>query len=366
MDSPLSFKKDGFGIDISDQSIKIVGLKKGKNGLSLAFFGERQIANGLIEAGMIKDEEKVASVIRDMLKAVSGKKPKTNRVISSLPEGKAFFQVIQIPKMSDLELKKAVPLEAENYIPMPAEEMVLGFQAIKPFVDHLDHLDVLIAAIPLAVANSYVLVLRKAGLKPLAMEVESQAIVRAIIKKEQSPFPVLLIDLGAVRTSFIIFSGRSLRFTSSIPISSLKMTEVIAKNLNIGQKEAEELKINYGLSVPKDQVGKSVFDSLIPSASALVEQIKICINYYQTHSEHEHLLPGVVGLEKIILCGGGANLKGLDDFLVQELCLPVIVGNPWVNVLSEEAVEIPALPYQKSLAYTTAIGLAMASFQKYD
>ena len=86
----------------------------------------------------------------------------------------------------------------------------------------------------------------------------------------------------------------------------------------------------------------------------MVEQTKIHLNYYQSHEFPEHRLPNGKKVEKIILCGGGANLKGLAHFLSLELKILVEPGNPWINI-SEEI----QLPLAESIRYTTAIGLAL-------
>lgn len=372
----LTLKSEAFGLDISDLSLKIIKLKKKKNFLSLASFGEEEIKPGIIEEGEIKDEERLVEIIKGAIKKVKGLKLKTKEVIASLPEEKAFLQVIQLPKMPEEDLKSAVLYEAENYIPLPIEEVYLDSQIVKPLYDHLDHFDVLIAALSRKIVDSYLNCLKKAGLIVRALEIESLAIARALLKNEVSSRPVLLIDLGATRTSFIIFSGYSLRFTTSIPVSSQKFTEAIAKNLKIDFKKAEKLKIKYGLEMTpkvllqgeKDQnfkfktmlvSDKKIFEILIPALTDLVEQIRKYLDYYQTHASHEHLAPDGKGVAKILLSGGGSNLKGLADFLSLELKIPVEIGNPWVNILPEPLKEVPLLPYEESLRYTTALGLAL-------
>jgi len=361
----LSLKTEAFGLDISDFSLKIIKLKKKRDYLALASFGEETIPPGIILEGEIKDEESLAKIIKKGFLEAKGEKLKTKYVITSLPEEKTFLQVIQVPKMTEEELKKAVRFEAENYIPLPAAEAYLDFQVVQPFSDHLDHIDILLVALPKKIVDPYVSSIKKAGLIPVALEIESQAIARAVIKKGVSSFPLLLIDLGATRTSFIIFSGYSLRFTSSIPVSSQKFTEAIAKNLQVSLEEAEKLKVEYGLERDKKK-GEIVFEALIPALTDLIEQLKIHLRYYQTHSFHEHLPPDGHGVEKIFLFGGGANLKGLKDFIGRELMIPVEIGNPWVNILAEKPQEVPRLPYERSLGYTTALGLALRGVTRND
>ncbi|XOB41991.1 MAG: type IV pilus assembly protein PilM [Candidatus Nealsonbacteria bacterium] len=360
----LTLKPEAFGLDISDLSLKIIKLKKKRGVLGLASFGEVKIKSGIIEEGEIKNEEALAKIIREAISKVKGEKLKTKYVITSLPEEKAFLQVIQMPPMTGEELKKAVRFEAENYVPLPIEETYLDFQIVQPFYNHLDHLDVLIAALPKKTIDPYIASIKKAGFIPKVLEIESQAISRALVKNGLSPFPILLIDLGISRTSFIIFSGYSLRFTSSIPVSSQKFTEAISRSLKVDLVEAEKLKIKYGIQTDRKNIGKEIFEALIPVLTNLIKQIRTYLRFYQSHISHEHLLPDGKQVEKIFLCGGGANLKGLDDILSSELKIPVELGNPWINILPTPLKEVPELPYEKSLSYTTALGLALRGIKE--
>lgn len=371
----LTLKPEAFGLDISDLSLKIVKLKKRGNFFTLSSYGKEEIEPGIIKRGEIKDEKKLAEIIRESIKKVRGEKLKTNYVVASLPEEKAFLQVIQMPRLPEEDLKSAVIYEAENYIPTPIEEVYLDYQIVPPVYDHLDHLDILIAALPKKTVDPYLSVLKLAGLRPKVLEIESLAIARALIKDGITTQPILLIDLGATRTSFIIFSGQSLRFTTSIPVSSTSFSEIISKNLGVTLAEAERLKIKHGLEEKvKIKIGEEktelkrergrIFEALIPTLVDLVQQIKRYLDYYQAHAEHEHLPPDGKGVSKILLCGGGANLKGLCQLLSLELKIPVEIGNPWVNILIKEKKEVAELSFEESLKYTTALGLALRGIKE--
>jgi len=230
-------------------------------------------------------------------------------------------------------------------------------QIVQPVKDHLDHQDVLIAALPKKTVDPYINVFKMADLRPLALEIESLAIARSLIQNGVSDYPTLIIDLGASRTSFIIFSGYAVRFTSSIPVSSQEFTTAIARTMQVDLETAEKLKIKYGLETKATQEGGQVFDALIPPLTDLIEQIKKCLAYYQNHASHEHLPPHHQNVEKIMLCGGGANLKGLPDFLARQLNFSVNLSDPWINILSEK--ENRSLSLGKSLGFTTVLGLAL-------
>ncbi len=352
----LSLEPESFGLDINDLSLKIVKIKKSRRSWDLTSYNEVNIEPGIIKEGIIKNEETLTEIIKNSLNTVKGKKIKTKYVVASLPEEKSFFQIIQLPKMEKEELRSAVIFEAENYIPMPIEEVYLDFQVIEPVVNHLNHLDVLVGAMPKTIVDSYVSCLKKAGLIPWALEIESQAIARALVKNETSVAPLVLIDFGENNTQLIIFAGHSIRFTCSIPISSQRLTLAIAESLKIDPNEAEKIKIKYSLSDEKEK--NKIFQAITPILNELVMQIEKYLEFYQEHSSHEHLPPNGK-LEKILLCGGGANLKGLTDFLSQKLKITVEEGKPLINFPLKKNNKIPAFISKKLLSFTTAIGLAL-------
>ena len=316
----LTLKPEAFGLDISDLSLKIAKLKRRGKSLKLVSFGQEEIKPGIIKNGEIKDPAALSKVIKNFLKKVRGESLKTKYVVACLPEEKAFLEIIKMPLMEEKELKASVLLEAENYIPLPMEQVYLDFEVIPSLSGPSDKMEVLIAALPKKIIDSYVKAIKGAGLLPKALEVESQSIARALVKNGASPFPTLLIDLGATRTSFIIFSGRSVRFTSSISISSQGLTQAVSNTLKVPLAEAEKLKFKWGikeafetreekkdLKAPNE--GKQVLEALIPSITDLVEQIKRYIDYYQSHTKEDNLSRDKREISKIILCGGGARLS---------------------------------------------------------
>ena len=326
----LDLKYDAFGLDISDSFIKIIKLKKKRGFLQPVSYNEKKVEPGVIKNGIVQDENAFIKTVKDALSDIKGEKIKTKYVIASLPEEKSFLQVIQMPIMKEEELKAAIVFEVENYIPLPVDQVYLDFQIINPVAGHLDHLDVFIIAVEKTIIDPYVSCLKKSGLVPLALEVETQSIARALVKDETSLAPLVLIDFGEDSADFIVFSGRSIRFTSSIPVSSRQITGAISAELN--EPILEELVIN----------------------------IKKYSDFYSEHHSHEHLLENK-SIEKIILSGGGANLKGLDSFLFQKLNISVELGNPWINFSPK--LKKFALPevQKKSLSFAAAIGLALRS-----
>jgi type IV pilus assembly protein PilM len=365
MISFLDLNPDAFGIDISDYAFKVAKLAKAGKFFKLVSWGETEIPRGLVVEGEIKDEDELAKIIKADMSKISGEKIRTKNVVASLPEKKLFLQVIQMPKMKKDDLEKAIYFEAENYIPFSIDEVYLDFQIIDPISQELDHFDVLLAASPKYIVDSYVSCLKKAGLRTVALEIESQSIIHSLIEKETTTYPVLTLDLGRESTKLVIFSGKAIRFTSTIPFASQEITDAIAKSFNISPQDAEAMKRTRGLTGPADKNQKDdglqekICQVAIPLLEKMTSDVKRCINFYHTHSSHEHLSEQSPHIKKIIICGGGASLEGLAGFISSRLNTPVEVGNPWINITPKNLKNIPPITFGNSLALAEVLGLAL-------
>lgn len=348
----FSLKKDAFGLDISDLSLKILKFEKREKKIEVASFGESEIEKGIIQEAKVVDENKLADIIEEAVKNVQGKKIKTKNVIVSLPEERTFLFVIKIPRIPLEDIESAVVFEAQNHLPMPVENLYISSQLLTNPKENVRFFEVLVCAMEKEVVEGYFRAVQKADLFPIIFEPESIAISRALIKGAFSETPILLIDLGATRTTFAVYFKNSVKDTMTIPLSSQLFTKIIAQNLKIPLGEAERLKREIGLGEKFEfELGgerSKIFEALLPPIVDLTQQIKKFITYYQSHDSQ--------AISKILFCGGGAQLKGLKSFLSYELEIPVEEGNPWVNLPS-----IPQnFPLEKTQSFTTAIGLALA------
>jgi len=343
-----------FGLDISDFSIKIAQLKKKRKNFELKSYNRNFIPEGIIEEGVIKNGKELVEIIKKSIIQAKGAPIKTPYAVCSLPEQHAFIKIVQLPMMSPEEVRKGIKWEAEANIPLPLDEVYLSWQII-PSPKPSKHLDVLINAAPKNLVDSYLEVLRRADIEPTVFEIESVATARSLIQNEYSSKPVLIVDLGFNRTSFIIFSGSSIRFTSSIStVCNKEMLEAIGKKLNKTLKEPQLSKFR----IDSDKKGEEakVFNALLPSLTRLIEQINNCIVFNKEYSQYNPKSDEEIC--EIILCGGGAHLKGLPRYLSSHLKIPVKLGNPWVNIPYSKN-KIPGIPYDESPDYATVLGLGL-------
>jgi type IV pilus assembly protein PilM len=341
--------QEHLGLDISDRSIKAVQFKPTLAGkLELVGLASADLAAGVIIDGEIKQVEPLVRAITEMMIKPNFGKFNTSYVVASLPEGKTFIKVIDIPPMSTDEIPQAVKWEAEHHIPIPIDETYWDWQQVGHQASNNARLPILLGVVPRAIVDSYNTALSQARLVPIAMEIEAVPIARSLLPAEPNPDEaVMIIDIGATQTSLVVVDHGTIQFTVSLPISGRKITETIATTLNLNESQAEKAKIVCGLDPKKchDAMGQILYKVM----DELVRRIGEAVIFYREHFPTGHQL------NQVILCGGGANFKFIDQHLADKLHLKVSRGNPWRNL---EPSPTPLKP-SELIGYTTAIGLAL-------
>ncbi len=348
----INFDEKIFGLDLSDTSVKVFQIEKDGERHKIRSYYNQEIPRGSLEDGVIVDKQKIIFAIKEAIKKTGPKKINTRKVICSLPESKAFLRVISIPKMKESEACEAIKWEIEASIPLSVEQVYFDWQFIEGNKDKCDpsKQNILTVAVSKDVVDGFMDIFQEAGLDVYGLELESIAIVRSLIEKKATCDDVfLVIDFGAQRTSFIITEGNIPYFTSSIPFSSDGLTDAISKYLGISIDEAQEIKVKRGLENCFQDI--SVLGSIKPLLENLAVEIEKTIDFYINTSK------GNSEIKKIILSGGGSNMKGLVPYLVKKINKDVEEGDPWINLNLGE--NLPSINKTNSAGYSTVVGLAM-------
>lgn len=348
------------GLDISDRSAKYVKFVPGKR-VAVDFFGEIEIPKGIVADGEIKNEDALAGILKDKL-ARRGRSVTASFFAVSLPEEKSFLRVIQLPKVKRDDVGNAVRWEIETNIPLPPEDLVYDYEIIEPLEDHLDHVDVVVTAFPRAFVDSYLRVLKRAGLHPVALELELQAVARSSLPVLRERSAKIIVDIGRYRTGFVVFSGGTILFTATAPLGGKTFEDHIAKAFDVSPEKAEMMKKEIGLD--KKAHEGNMFLALVPAVSLVADELRRALEYYQSRHGGGHLHGASASVESILLVGGDAGLRGLDTYLASVLKVPVEYADPFAGIRDRLIHAVPPIPLRRARGFATAIGLALRGIRE--
>ncbi len=313
-----------FGLDIGAQNIKAVELKKTSNGQLLQSYGFIPSPRGVSKSESIPDLEEIASAIK---KLVKDSHITTNKVVVGLPESVVFTRVVEVPMMTDQELKTAMRWEAEQFIPIPLKDVKYDYVVVKrPERQEKDSkISVFFVAVPNTTIERYLKIMKFASLEAIAFETELIALSRALFPANVAMPTTLVINLGAETTDLSIVSKGQIAFTRSISSGGNALSKAIAQELGFEINQAEEYKKTYGLL--EDQLEGKVAEIIRPIFDVIVGEVERGILFYQTHHPTD-------SVKQIVLCGGTAKLPGVVQYVAGVLDLEVQIGNPWNSVKS--------------------------------
>ncbi len=333
------------GLDIGSSSIKAVVLSHRSKNPRLISFGQVAAPSPGIISDADIDLEAEAKVIKDLLSAV--KAPQAS-VITALPESKIFTRVVSdFPFLSDEELASAIRYSAEEFVPLPADQVDLYWQVIGRSKQH-NNTQVFIVASPKNLVKKYMKVLEMAKVKPAALETELVAATRALVGNNPYAPTTMIVQFGANSTDFAVVSKGIIFLTRSIGTGGMALTRTISQYLNFELNQAEEYKKVYGLM--EDQLGGKIFQVLKPIIEVIVSEAQRVIQAYQTKNPQNPI-------KRVVLTGGGAKLPGLVVYFANNLGLEIQEADPWYFVEKDQAVAPKLLA--DATNYTVAVGLAM-------
>jgi len=341
---PASVAMPSAGVDISGNSIKYVFLRGSPFGLEVQSFNETPLGQGIIVDGDIEKPREVVEVLRSY-RLRHG----IRHAVASIPERKAYLYQTLIPK-AEADFRSAIESGLEAHVPLPPSETIFDFEPVRTVQAGTI---VAVTAYAKRMVDAYAGVFSEAGIVLRSLEVESQALARAVLTEEDRKGVVMLVDLGRQATRIAIADNGAVSFTASVDMGGDALAGVIMKNFNISEAEAEKIKIEKGFLMNKEN--SDVVEALMITVSVMKDEIARHMNGWSAYSGN-----GLTRLpvEKVIVCGGNANLRGFPEYLETSLQVPVVVANVWANAFSLDTY-VPPMNFQESLEYATAVGLAI-------
>lgn len=181
------------------------------------------------------------------------------------------------------------------------------------------------------------------GLQVAHLYSEPFASASVSVKDEDKQKGVALADIGGGTTDGLVFQAGRPAGVFTINIAGMMMTRDLSLGLNIDYEAAEQLKKDCGLSGLSECYDKDIEIKTRKILSARILELGVYLA--------ESLKPFKGQLASgLLLTGGGAQVKGVDQYLHEKFKVPVHVSNPVLNLENQQYEN-------KSCRYATVIGL---------
>lgn len=334
------------GIDISTSGIKIARLAEYASGIELADFGEYPLPSGVVMSGEIRDPAKVTEGLTAL-----AKKHHIKIANFGLPESRGYLFEAEVPAGTLADAKVAIERRIDEYVPLPASEVAF---AIAQLPKSGETARVVGAGYAHRVLDESLSALDAAGITTRAIESETFALPRALLKAGETE-TVLIIDIGKTTTKLLVATNRLPRYVTTLDIGGHALTLAVAKHFGVSEEEAKQVKAERGIVAGNGN--EEYLASMLSTVSVMREEIAKRLEYWQSRE-------GAVAedlVTRAILVGGNATVLGLPEYLQTALKVPVELGDVFANFASKDAW-LPPLEYTESLAYGTAIGLALREY----
>ena len=337
--SPLS------GIDISTSGVKAVRLAERPHGLVLAAYAEERLEPGVFADGEFADPAAIAAAVARAAEHVGVKSAN-----AALPESKSYTFETTVEGTTQEEWHTLVEQHLDELVPLPPAETSFDITPVGYGTGGAH----LFAGVGFArrVVDAALGVFDAAALEITALETETYAMARALLP-EGDTSTTLIIDVGKTTTKMAIVASRIPHFTTTISIGGHAFTLAVQKHFGVTEQEARRVKTERGIvPVPGNE---DYLATMLSTVAAIKDEISRRLVYWQGR---EAKMGGHEPVSRAILAGGNASVRGLPEYLEGALGIPVATGDVFTNFLSRD-YWIPDLDYAESLAYATAIGLAL-------
>jgi len=347
-----------WGIEIGQAGLKAIKLRYAEAAHQVVAVGFDYIPHAKIlsQPDAIPDE----LINEAITKFLSRNKLEGDIIAVGLPAQSSLARFIQLPPVEAGKVKEIVKYEAKQQIPFPLEDVIWDYQQmgggdeaggfmidaevgifamkrdqvmhqLRPFQNNKIEIELMQIA-PLALF-SY-LSFDQLGIRP--------GDEGAPVADEHTA----VLDMGADQSTIMVTNGEKI-WIRNIPIGGNHFTRALTKEMKLTFAKAEHLKCN----ATKSPDPKAVFQALKPVFNDYLSEVQRSLGYFGSVSKGEEI-------KKIVGCGNGFRMAGLQKFLEQNLEIPVERAEEFKQLVGTSVLEAQ-LFRDNVMTFTVAYGLAI-------
>ncbi len=293
------------GLDLDGDFLAAVTLADGRIQSAIS----SELPEGIMHDGEVVDSDKLGDVLKEIFRA--GALPRDVRL--GVANQQIVVRQLELPRIEEAkDLEAAVRFQAAETIAMPLNEVVLDFHRVGDAVDADGNArtNVVVVAARESMIERLVEAVRSAGLRPVGIDLNAFALVRALASGARDDSARVYCHLGAI-TNLAIAVGSNCLFTRP-------------------------------LATRADDAG-------LVDGFALAEEIRLSMDFYLAQPETRPV-------REVVLSGPRASADGLPEQLAAATGLEVIAAEP-LGAYDRASLPVGEDPRR----HTVALGLSLGA-----
>lgn len=334
--------KKTVALEIGAQSVTMGVFTPAGEGFELTRYARRDIVLDPVEEGTRLDY--VNHAIGELVEELNLRSSDVRCVVSGQ---QVLMRFLKLPALDDMDLAEQVGMEAQQHIPFAPEDIIYSYQELPE--REPGEREVLLVAIKKDVLDELNSHVEGNKLHTAGVDCAITSLYNAfrLSYPEDAEESVMILDIGA-KTTDIIFADAGRFFTRSVTAAGSFITTNIAREFNISFSDAEKLKVENGII----SLGNGHTDSMNEQDATLATTIRSAMSRLSSEVQRtiNHFRAQYKGNPptKAYICGGGAKLPYMQEFLNSTLNIPVEFLNPIAGFslgreVDEESIEMDAL-----------------------
>lgn len=245
------------------------------------------------------------------------------------------FCALRLPKKAleqpEKRVREALAWEVAREMRADAQELEVRYWPLPR--RHQQGLNVMAVALPIRQALEWHELLARNRLRLRRIDVSPCALVHVACRMWMPAENELwgTLDLGFRRATLTVVLGQVPAYIRSLPASAGQWTRRLAEAFEVAPREAEQIKRTHGIRPAErgirephpdqpllnaEDIPSVVFGLLREPLSDLIREINLCFSYVMQNFPD-------VSVSRLLLAGGGANLRGLAESIEQQLGVAV-------------------------------------------
>lgn len=256
------------------------------------------------------------------------------KIATSVPPSQTALRFLQVPVKQRKTVEKMYRFELEDNVPFKLEDSL-----VEHYVSRVKDGSLVFAAVaPKKHVQTHLDWLKAIGVDPDWLTFDGMGVIdlylqRQLESKEPGPeAPVLLLDLGHMKTNLSVLHEKRLEQFRSIAWGGASINQSIALGLGVSLEEGEACKMNdLRLDINLEEASQELQDMVVAATQAftpLIADLTNSIVAYRTKYGKE--------IGQILITGGTSKVWGIESLLSASLGLPVSKFSPFEGLTMKE------------------------------